>query len=104
MGKKHYNINYNPISLLKLGNHIEFVACKSERSALTLLDKYKDALKVIKSTPEICPKYFSDISSNAEFRYKLFGNRYRIVFEILPNIIYVHDIQDCRQDTNKNLI
>jgi hypothetical protein len=40
-----------------------------------------------------------------ELRYKLFGgNRYRIVFEVAKSDVYVYDIQDCRQDTDKNLL
>ena len=32
------------------------------------------------------------------------GKRYRAVFEIIDNNVYVYDIQDCRQDTDKSLV
>jgi hypothetical protein len=44
------------------------------------------------------------MSIDAQLRYKLFGKRYRIVLEIVGNAVYVYDIQDCRQDVDKNII
>ena len=41
---------------------------------------------------------------DVQLRYRLFGKRYRIVFEIVGNSVYIYDIQDCRQDSDKNLM
>jgi len=104
MERNQYKIHFNPASVVKLSEHIEFVAQINEKAAMSLYDSYEEAKEILKSTPEICPKYYPAILIDADFKYKLFGNRYRIVFEISDNIVYVHDIQDCRQDTDKNLI
>ena len=104
MEKNHYNIQFTPASILKLASHIEFLAQINENAAMSLYDSYEEAKEFLKSTPEICPKYYPDIVIDANLKYKLFGSRYRIVFEIIENIVYVQDIQDCRQDTDKNLI
>jgi mRNA-degrading endonuclease RelE of RelBE toxin-antitoxin system len=34
----------------------------------------------------------------------LSGKRYRIVYQIADDTIYVDDVQDCRQDDDKNLV
>jgi hypothetical protein len=39
-----------------------------------------------------------------ELRYKLFGKRYRMAFEIDGNDVYAHDIQDIRQSIDKSLV
>ena len=41
---------------------------------------------------------------DVQLRYRLFRKRYRIVFEIVGNSVYIYDIQDCRQDSDKNLL
>ena len=104
MDDKNYNINVNPVALVKFAGHVEFLARISESAALSLYDSYEESLSFLEKTPEICPLYYPSIPIDAELRYKLFGKWYRIVFEILVKDVFIYDIQDCRQDVDKSLI
>jgi len=88
----------------RLAGHIEFLARVSESAAYRILEAYEEALAFLESSPEICPIYSSGNQVDAQLRYKLFGKRYRIVFEIVDNSVYVYDIQDCRQSAERNLL
>jgi len=104
MEDENYSVVVKPTALIRLASHLEFLARVSEDLAFSLLDEYEKSLEFLKSNPEICPYYTSKLSIDAVFRYKLFWKRYRIVFEIVGNTVFVYDIQDCRQDTDKNLV
>jgi len=88
----------------KLAAHIEFLARVSEQAAVRLYNEYEKALYLLKDNPVSCPPYTPETPIDAKLKYKLFGKRYRIVFEIIDNTVYIYDIQDCRQDKDKNFV
>lgn len=104
MKADHYQVLVDPIADKKLALHLEFLARVSEKAALRLYDDYREALLFLQNNPEICPIYLTQKQINTELRYRLFGKRYRIVFEIVHNQVFVYDIQDCRQNSDKDLI
>jgi len=99
-----YSVYIAPSADRKLASHIEFLARVSDIAAAHLYEDYEEALGFLEDNPEVCPLYVSQNPIDAQLRYKLFGKRYRIVFEIVGDNVYAYDIQDCRQDTEKNLI
>jgi hypothetical protein len=101
---KKYFVSVDIEADKKLAAHIEFLARVSETAAVNLYEKYEEALDYIGGSPLSCPLYISQKPTDAELRYKLFGMRYRMVFEAIGNVVFVYDIQDCRQDTDKNLL
>jgi len=104
MERNRYVVFVEPSADRRFADHVEFLARVSEKAATRLYDAYKEALKFLEDTPESCPPYFSKTLTNEELRYKLFYKRYRIVFEVIGNEVYVYDIQDCRQDGEVNLV
>jgi len=104
MGAKKYLIFVKPSADQRFADHVAFLARVSERAAVGLYQEYEEALEFLEENPESCPLYMTSMLADATLRYKLFGKRYRIVFEIVDNAVYAYDIQDCRQDTDKNLI
>ena len=104
MSFKHYQVFVSPVADRKLAIHIEFLARVSEKAAVRLYESYKEALGFLRDSPKSCPFYIPKISIDAELRYKLINKRYRVVFEIVDNNVYVYDVQDCRQNIDKNLI
>ena len=104
MAAKRYAVFVEPSADRRLANHIEFLARVSEKAATQLYDAYEETLRFLEETPEICPPYFSKTLTNEVLRYKLFYKRYRIVFEIIGSEVYAYDIQDCRQDDERNLV
>ncbi|MCL2828824.1 MAG: type II toxin-antitoxin system RelE/ParE family toxin [Oscillospiraceae bacterium] len=104
MEVKKYLVSVTPPADQRFANHIAFLARVSERAAMGLYQEYEEAFGFLEEAPESCPLYTTSILVDATLRYKLFGKRYRIVFEVVDNAVCIYDIQDCRQDTNKNLI
>jgi len=104
MVSESYIVHVNPAAVRKLVAHIEFLWRINEGAATILYDDYNNALKFLECTPEICPIYIPKIAIDAEFRYKIFGKRYRIVFEIVNSAVFIQDVQDCRQDDDKYIL
>jgi len=104
MATKKYKVFIDPQADRKLAMHIEFLARVSETAAVRLYDEYKKSLDFLKHSPTSCPPYITQKPIDTKLKYKLFGKRYRIVFEIIDNSVYAYDIQDCRQDIDKNFV
>ena len=104
MDNRKFSIHVNIPALEKFALHLEFLANVSEQAAMNLYTAYEESLIILETFPRTCPTYSSKLHPKREFRHRVFGKRYRIVFEILDNAVYVFDIQDCRQDYDKNLI
>ncbi|WP_461257711.1 type II toxin-antitoxin system RelE/ParE family toxin [Treponema sp. R80B11-R83G3] len=104
MAAKKYKVFVDPQADRKLAAHIEFLARVSKTAAVRLYNEYEESLNLLKDNPTSCPPYIPQKPIDAKLKFKLFGKRYRIVFEIIGNAVYAYDIQDCRQDTNKNLV
>ena len=98
-----YRVTVDDNALIKLEEHIEFLARISESAALRLYDEYKESLDNLSKNPHMYPIY-QNHSLNAELHCKIFYKRYRMVFETIDANVYIYDIQDCRQDTDKNLL
>jgi len=99
-----YSVYIAPSADRKLASHIEFLTRISENAAARLYEDYEEALGFLEDNPEACPLYVPQNPIDAQLIYKLFGKRYRIVFEIVGDNVYAYDIQDCRQGADKNLI
>jgi hypothetical protein len=99
-----YQVFVDPRADRKLAAHMEFLANVSESAAVRLYKAYEKAIEFLRGSPASCPVYTPRKPVDAELRGKLFGKRYRAVFEIIGHTVYVYDIQDCRQDTDKSLV
>ena len=99
-----YDVFVEPAAAEKMFAHVKFLAQVSVPAAERLYDELNAAIDSLKTNPRICPYYKPKRAIDAELRHKVCGKRYRIVFEIINTYVYVYDIQDCRQDTDKNLI
>lgn len=67
----------------KMYEHICFLAQVSVPAAQHLNLALDEAISYLKDSPTSCPLYIPRQTIDAELRYKLFGKRYRIVFEII---------------------
>ena len=99
-----YTVLIDPVAYDKMYSHMRFLAKVSVPASERLYKLLEDAVEELKKAPEICPIYTLPQKTDAELRHKLFGKRYRIVFEIVGNAVYIYDIQDCRQDIDKSLV
>ena len=97
-----YSVHILSKANAKFEGHIEFLAQVSESAAEKLYDAFYNSQRKLSENPYLYPKYENKAGFN--LKYTIFSKRYRIVFEIIGNEVYIHDIQDCRQNTNQNLI
>ena len=104
MSQCNFTVVVDVLAKYKMSNHAKFLAQVSIPAAKRLRSSYNNALKSLRINPERCSIYNANINIDEELRYLLFSGRYRIVFEVVGNFVYVYDIQDCRQDDDKNLI
>ena len=84
--------------------HARFLARVSVPAAQRLRNTYISALKSLENNPQRCPLYIQNVDIEDELRYLLFSARYRIVFGIIDATVYVYDVQDVRQNEDKNQV
>ena len=104
MPKREYAVYVDSAASDKMFVHVRFLAQVSVSAAERLYEALENAIDSLRHNPAICPPYLAKFPTDTELRYKLCAKRYRIVFEIIDQAVYVYDIQDCRQDTDKNLV
>jgi mRNA-degrading endonuclease RelE of RelBE toxin-antitoxin system len=85
-------------------DHFAFLAQVSPVGAEKLLEALTKDMKSLESNPHAYPYYHRPHSNPRKYRYVLSYSRYRIVYQVMNDKVYVDDIQDCRQDDDKNLI
>jgi hypothetical protein len=84
--------------------HARFLARVSVSAAERLYTVLRETIDELSYNPEVYPVYMPKKPIDAVLHYKLCDKRYRVVYEIIGNMVYVYDIQDCRQDTDRNLV
>jgi mRNA-degrading endonuclease RelE of RelBE toxin-antitoxin system len=102
--KKKYQILVSPSANDRANEHFEFMARVSVATAERLLDTLMKDMYALDINPAACPPYDRPFITKNKYRYKLSAKRYRIVFTIEDDIIFVDDIEDCRQDDDKSLL
>ncbi|MDR0196839.1 MAG: type II toxin-antitoxin system RelE/ParE family toxin [Oscillospiraceae bacterium] len=88
MAFKKYRVLVDPQADRKLSAHVEFLARVSETAAVRIYQLYEEALVFLGNNPESCPIYTPQKPIDTQLRYWLFGERYRIVFEIIDNTAF----------------
>jgi len=101
-----YNVHTRLPAEERFIEHVEFLAQKDIPAANRLAVKLCDGIDSLDFNPQRCPRYFSPQKGldDAMFRYCLCAKRHRIVFEVVDDVVYIQDVQDCRQHTNKSLV
>ncbi|ADY55425.1 hypothetical protein Sgly_1100 [Syntrophobotulus glycolicus DSM 8271] len=99
-----FSVQVSDAAYGRMYSHVEFLARVSVAAAERLYLELEKALVFLEDSPKSCPVYIPQTPIDAELRYKLFSGRYHCVFEIIGDAVYVYDIQDCRQDTDKSLL
>ena len=106
MDENKYKIHINSAAKLKLVDHVLFMGRVSISAANRLYNQLYEAVYSLDFNPQRCPRYFSKkkIVDDAKFRYKFCAKRHRIVFDIIDDVVYIHDVHDCRQHQSKSLV
>ena len=94
---KIYEIVISKSANNKMYEHFDFLARVSEEAAKCLLKELLNDIKSPKVMPHRNPTYENSYLKIGEYRYMLSAKRYRIIYKIKDNKVFVDDIQDCRQ-------
>ena len=101
---KKYRVWVSPAANDRMYNHFFFLAQVSENAARNLLNRLIKDIQSLEHTPQRNPFLDRPYLEQGKYRYKLSYRRYRIVYQIVKDGVYVEDIQDCRQDDDKDLL
>lgn len=82
--------------------HFEFLARVSERATIKLVEELVDDIRSLEHSPFRCPLFEGAGVKKGKYRFLVSAKRYRIVYQVVGNTVYVDDIQDCRQDADKS--
>jgi hypothetical protein len=88
----------------RMYDHFEFLARDSVNAANKLLDGLLKDIQNLRTEPFRYPLFNHPYLPVGKYHYILSNKRYRIVYQIIGNQVFVDDIQDCRQDDDKSII
>jgi mRNA-degrading endonuclease RelE of RelBE toxin-antitoxin system len=100
--EKAYTVVVDAAANDRMYSHFEFLAQVSESAAERLLDGLIKDMRSLEYMPYRNPVYGRPYNKNGEYRYMISCGRYRIVYKIEDDTVFVDDIQDCRQSDDKS--
>ena len=101
---KEYFVSIDAGANDRMAEHLEFLANFSEDAAYRLLDEMMAGVHSLKTMPHRNPFYNRPYLPLNKYRYLIFAKRYRIVYQIDGDNVYVDDIQDTRQSEDKSIL
>ena len=101
---KKFKVIVDPAANDRMFDHFEFLAQVSESAANNLLDGLLRDIRSLEYMPYRNPIYNRPYIKSGKYRYMVSCDRYRIVYQIDENVVFVDDIQDCRQSDIKSIL
>jgi len=101
---KKFKVAVSPAANDRMYDHFEFLARVSENAARKLLSELLSDIRSLELTPQASPYFDRPYLEQGKYRYRISYKQYRIVFQIVKDNVFVEDIQDCRQDDNKDIL
>ena len=102
--EKDYHVYIDPAANDRMADHMEFLSRVSEDAANRLLNDLMAAVRSLKKMPFRNPVYNRPYLPPDKYRSLIVSKRYRIVYQIESDCVFVDDIQDCRQSDDKNIL
>lgn len=101
---KEYKVVISPGAYDRMYEHFDFLAQVNEAAADRLLQKLLKDLRSLEVSVDAGMPYERPYTPAGRYRYLLSAKRYRIVFMVEGNKVFVDDIQDCREDDDKSIL
>ncbi|GHV87095.1 plasmid stabilization protein [Spirochaetia bacterium] len=101
---KTHEVVLHPKANDRMFEHFRFLAQVSIHGAERLLDELTKDMQSLEYMPERYHWFERDYLPKKKYRYLLSAKRYRIVYQVIESTVFIEDIQDCRQDDDKNLV
>jgi mRNA-degrading endonuclease RelE of RelBE toxin-antitoxin system len=95
---KKYRVFVSPAANDRSYAHFVFLAQVSETAADVFLARFIKDIQFLEYMPQRNPYFDRPYLEQRKYRYKFSCHRYRIVYQIIKDGVFVEDIQDCRQD------
>jgi len=102
--EKTYSVIIDPAANDKMYEHLEFLARVSVTAASRLLEELLADIRSLEKYPYRNPPYDRPYLPQGKYRYILSNKRYRIVYQIDGDYVFIDDICDCRQDDDKSIL
>ena len=99
-----YRVSVAPGAYDRMYEHFDFLAQVNEKAAERLLQAMLEDLRSLEVSIAPSMPYERPYTPVGKYRYLLCANRYRIVFMVEGNKVFVDDIQDCREDDDKSIL
>jgi plasmid stabilization system protein ParE len=99
-----YKVIVAPAANDRMYDHFEFLARVSEAAANKLLDTLVNDIRSLERMPYRNPVYDRPYLQRGKYRYMMSGDRYRVVYQIEADTVFVDDIQDCRQSDDSSFL
>jgi plasmid stabilization system protein ParE len=97
---KLYQVTILPSANDRMYDHFFFLANVNIKAAEHLLSTLAQDMQSLERMPQRGSLYKHAHALCGEYRYILSAYRYRIVYLILDDCVYIEDIQDCRQNND----
>jgi plasmid stabilization system protein ParE len=101
---KKYHVITDPAARYRMEEHLEFLARVNENAANRLADTLLKDIRSLEKSPKSYRFFEKPYLPEGKYRYLISGGRYRIIYQIVDETVFVDDIQDCRQDDDKNIV
>ena len=102
--EKVYTVVIAPAANDRMAEHIEFLARVNEEAANRLLETLLVGIRSLATSPYRNPLYQRNYLPIGKYRYLISGKRYRIVYQIDGDCVFVDDIEDCRQGEHQSVL
>lgn len=102
--EKVYQVIIAPEANGRMYEHFEFLARVSADAANKLLDELLKCIRNLRTEPFRHPVYSRPYLPVGKYRYAMSGKKYRIVYQVINNQVFVDDIQDCRENDDKSIL
>jgi len=101
--EKLYTVIVDPSTNDRMAEHVEFLARINENAANRLADELVADIRSLKTFPHRNPFYNRPYVPLDKYRYMISGKRYRIIYQVDGDFVFVDDIEDCRQGDDKSI-
>ena len=101
---REYTVVVDPAVNDRMYEHFEFLARVSESAAEKLLDNIVEDMYSLERMPYRNPVFNRPYVKSGKYRYMVTCERYLIVYQIVEDTVFIDDIQDSRQESDKSLL
>ena len=96
-----YKVIIAPTANDRMADYFLFLAGVSENAANKLIEHLIADIESLQIMPFRNPVYDRPYVPSLKYRYMLSNKRYRIIYQIIDDTVFVDDIQDSRQNNNE---